>query len=130
MVLGPENYTLAFFPDGTYYIKADCDRGSGNYTLEVNSLNLGPATITLIGCGPDSTDSKYLELLSNVKSAAFENGQLILYSENAGDRMFFTNGGLSRKFNRKLILALGSLYLQSFFFITRVSLGPDLLEFD
>ncbi len=44
--------------------------------------------------------------------------------------MFFTNGGLSRKFNRKLILALGSLYLQSFFFITRVSLGPDLLEFD
>lgn len=93
----PENYTLAFFSDGTYYIKADCNSGSGNYTLEGNSLTFGPATITLIACESDSMDSEYLALLSDVQSAAFENGQLVLYSQNAGDRMFFNNGGQATK---------------------------------
>jgi heat shock protein HslJ len=89
----PKNYTLAFFSDGTYYIKADCNSGSGNYILEGNSLTLGPATITLMACGPDSMDSEYLALLSYVQSAALENGKLLLFSQNAGDRMFFNNGG-------------------------------------
>jgi heat shock protein HslJ len=93
----PENYTLAFFSDGTYSIKADCNSGSGNYTLEGNSLTFSPATITLIACESDSMDSEYLALLSDVQSAAFENGQLVLYSQNAGDRMFFNNGGQATK---------------------------------
>ncbi len=38
-------------------------------------------------------DCEYLALLTDVKSATLENGQLILYSGNAGDRMFFNNGG-------------------------------------
>jgi len=97
LVPDPENYTLAFFPDGTYYIKADCNSGSGNYTLDRNSLALDPATITLIACGPNSMDSEYLALLSDVRSAALENGQLVLYSQNAGDRMFFNSGGQATK---------------------------------
>ncbi|MGB9938354.1 META domain-containing protein [Methanosarcina sp.] len=94
VVPDPENYTLAFFPDGRYYIKADCNGGSGNYILEENNLTLDPPVMTLIACGPGSMDSEYLSLLTSVKSAGFENEQLILYSENTGQRMFFTNGGL------------------------------------
>ncbi|KKH97670.1 hypothetical protein EO95_00955, partial [Methanosarcina sp. 1.H.T.1A.1] len=52
MVPYSENYTLAFSPDGTYHIKADCNSGSGTYTLEGNNLTLGPTAITLMACGP------------------------------------------------------------------------------
>lgn len=97
LVPKPENYTLAFFSDGIYYIKADCNRGSGNYTLEENALTLGPATMTLMGCGPESMDSEYLSLLSGAKSASLEDNQLILYSEETGVKMFFTNGGKAEK---------------------------------
>ncbi|AKB74788.1 hypothetical protein MSLAZ_1527 [Methanosarcina lacustris Z-7289] len=93
MVPHPENYTLTLFPDGTYHIKADCNSGSGTYTLEGNDLTLGPATITLMACGPESMDGEYLSLLPTVEAAALEDGQLVLYPGNEGDRMFFTNGG-------------------------------------
>lgn len=64
----------------------------------VNYRNIGIlsselSVMTLIACGPGSMDNEYLLLLSDVKSAAFENEQLILYSENASEKMFFTNGG-------------------------------------
>jgi heat shock protein HslJ len=89
----PENYTLAFFADGTYYIKADCNSGSGTYTLDGNNLTLGPTTITLMACGPDSMDGEYLSLLPSVGEAALEDGQLVLYPGPEGDKMFFVNGG-------------------------------------
>lgn len=76
-----------------YYIKANCNGGSGNYILEGNNLTLDPPVMTLIVCGSGSMDSEYLSLLNNViKSTAFENEHLTIYSENASDRMFFTNG--------------------------------------
>lgn len=93
IVPDPENYTLALFADGTYYIKADCNSGSGTYTLDGNNLTLGPTTITLMACGPESMDGEYLSLLPTVEAAALENGQLVLYPGNEGDKMFFTNGG-------------------------------------
>lgn len=93
VVPDPENYMLAFFPDNTYYIKADCNGGSGNYILEGGNLTLDPPVMTLIACGPESLDSEYLSLLSNVSSATLENEQLILYSENTGQRIFFTRAG-------------------------------------
>lgn len=60
--------------------------------------------MTLLACGPGSMDSKYLSFLNDVNSAAFENEQLILYSEDADKRMLFKNGaGLNRRFGRKLL---------------------------
>jgi heat shock protein HslJ len=97
LVPKPENYTLSFFSDGIYYIKADCNSGSGNYTLKENNLSFSPATMTLIACGPGSMDSEYLSLLSGEKSTSFENNQLILYSKETGIKMFFTNGGKTEK---------------------------------
>ena len=93
VVPDPENYTLAFFSDNTYYVKADCNSGGGNYILEGDSLSLDPPVMTLIACGPESLDSQYLSLLSNVSSATLENEQLVLHSGNTDQRMFFISGG-------------------------------------
>lgn len=96
-VPGPENYTLALFADGTYYIKADCNSGSGTYTLEGNNLTLGSPVTTLVECGPDSMSGEYLSLLPTVEKASIENGQLILYPGVEGDKMFFENGGEAKQ---------------------------------
>lgn len=92
-VPSPENYTLALFADGTYYIKADCNSGSGTYTLEGNRLILGLPVTTLVDCGPESMNGEYTSLISTVEAVALEDGQLILYPGNEGDKMFFVNGG-------------------------------------
>lgn len=97
MVPDPENYTLALFDDGTYYIKADCNSGSGTYTLKGNSLILGPAAITLMACGPESMDGEYLSLLPTVEAVTIEDGKLVLYPGNEGDKMFFVNGGEAKQ---------------------------------
>ena len=77
----------------TYYVKADCNSGGGNYILEGDNLTLDPPVMTLIACGPESLDSQYLSLLSNVSSATLENEQLVLHSGNTDQRMFFISGG-------------------------------------
>lgn len=89
----PENYYLAFKEDGTYYFRADCNTGSGNYTLAGESLTLGPGMMTLVACGEDSLDSQYLASLSNVTSAATEDGQLVLYLGDQENKMLFDNAG-------------------------------------
>lgn len=89
----PENYTLALFADGTYYIKSDCNSGSGTYTMEGNRLVLDLPVTTLVDCGPESMDGEYTSLISTVQAAALEDGQLVLYPGNEGDKMFFVNGG-------------------------------------
>ncbi|MCQ1536160.1 META domain-containing protein [Methanosarcina sp. KYL-1] len=93
VVPDPENYTLVFTPNDTYSIKADCNVGSGSYTLEGNTLTLGAGPMTLAECGPESLYDQYVTLLSGVNSAAMEDGQLVLYTGDKGDRMFFANGG-------------------------------------
>lgn len=92
LVPNPENYTLAFFSDGTCYVKAECNSGNGTYTLEENNLTIDSTAITLMACGPNSMDPEYMGLLADIQSATIDDGQLILYSSE-GDTMFFTNGG-------------------------------------
>ena len=92
VVPDPENYTLTLNSDGTYSIKADCNLGSGSYTLDGNELTLASGPITLAYCGPDSLDSQYLSLLSNVTTVSMENDQLVLGIGENGDRMLFVKG--------------------------------------
>ncbi|WP_052402639.1 META domain-containing protein [Methanococcoides methylutens] len=92
VVPDPENYTLTLRSDGTYSIKADCNIGSGSYKLEGNNLTLAPGPITLAYCGPDSLDSQYLSLLSNVTNVSMDDDQLVLGIGENGDRMLFVKG--------------------------------------
>ncbi len=96
-VPSPEDYTLSFFADGTYYIKADCNTGSGTYSLEGNRLFLDLPVTTLVDCGPESMNGEYMSLLPTVEAAAIEDGQLVLYPGNEGDKMFFINGGKAER---------------------------------
>ena len=92
VVPDPENYTITFSEDGTYSIKADCNRGSGSYTLEDNKMTIAPGPITLAYCSPDSLDSQYLSLLNNVTAVSMEDEQLVLETGENVDRMLFIKG--------------------------------------
>jgi heat shock protein HslJ len=92
VVPDPENYTIVFNSDNTYSIKADCNVGSGSYTLEGNNLTLLPGIMTLVYCGDDSMDSQYLSLLNNVTTVSMENDQLVLVTGDNSGRMLFVEG--------------------------------------
>ncbi|HYR00005.1 MAG TPA: META domain-containing protein, partial [Casimicrobiaceae bacterium] len=42
----PERYTIAFQPGGKVAVRADCNRGSGSYTLDGSALSFGPIAMT------------------------------------------------------------------------------------
>jgi len=78
VVPNPDSYRLQLLPDGTYQFKADCNTGSGGYTLEGNSLSLGPYATTLAECGPGSLYNEYLSLLGQVVTFVREGDNLFL----------------------------------------------------
>jgi heat shock protein HslJ len=85
----PAKYTLEFLPDGTYRILADCNHGSGAYTVDGNRLTLMPGPITLAACGPASLDTQFLSHLGDVVTYVLEDGKLYLNLKmDAGDMVF------------------------------------------
>jgi heat shock protein HslJ len=81
----PAKYTIQFLPDGTYLIRADCNQGSGTYSVDGTNLTIEPAITTLIGCPPGSLDSVYLQRLGEVVSFAYDEAELVLaLGDNAG----------------------------------------------
>ncbi|MGD9029094.1 MAG: META domain-containing protein [Anaerolineae bacterium] len=93
LVPDPENYTLILRSDGTYQVKADCNVGSGGYTLEGNNLTLEPGPMTLAECGPESLFDLYLTKLGNVESLSVEDGRLILHLGGNAGKVVFRNAG-------------------------------------
>ncbi len=74
----PSKYTLALQPGGTFTFRADCNTGSGRYTMNESSLKLFPEGMTLAACGPDSLYERYVALLGNVVSFVIDaEGNLI-----------------------------------------------------
>lgn len=63
----PENYTLLFLADGTAAIKADCNRGTAQYSLaEDNRITLAPIAVTMMLCPNPSLEAKFLGALEQV----------------------------------------------------------------
>jgi heat shock protein HslJ len=93
-VSNPENYELILWTDGTFNFKADCNVGSGSYTMNGASLSLAPGPITLAECGPDSLYDSYLNQLSNVGTYVTNEGKLILNLFADAGNMIFTSAGL------------------------------------
>lgn len=77
-VSDPVNYTLILNQDGTFNIQADCNQGSGGYTLDGSQLTLEVGTLTLAACPPESLSDRYIELLGFVGSYVIEDGELYL----------------------------------------------------
>ena len=89
----PGAYTVTFHPDGGLQIRADCNVGTGAYTLEDQSLSIVPGAMTEAYCGEDSLDGKYLELLGQATAFKIEDGWLVLSLGDGADRMIFSHGG-------------------------------------
>jgi heat shock protein HslJ len=85
------SYTVVFRPNGTYALKADCNNGAGNYTVNGTALNLSPAAVTLAYCGEASKDQLYLTSLMRATSYTIDRtGNLILALEQPNNRMVFS----------------------------------------
>src|SRR5262245_56601324 len=57
----PSSYTIEFKDDGTANVKADCNTGSGPYTVDGYNLTIGPLAMTLMACPPASQDVEFLK---------------------------------------------------------------------
>ena len=93
VVPNPEVYTLALSPDGQYNFVADCNSGSGAYTMDGQNLSLQPGISTMAECGPDSLYNQYIGLLAQVESYQLDQGQLVLSLKGNAGQMFFNNAG-------------------------------------
>ncbi len=50
----PENYSLTFNDDGTFYARLDCNNGGGSYTAADGTLTMTGVRTTLALCPPES----------------------------------------------------------------------------
>jgi heat shock protein HslJ len=74
----PSRYTIAFNPDGTLSIRADCNRGGGNYATEGKSLTLEVTHTTRAMCPPESLEQIFIKDLNAAKIYFFNEGYLYL----------------------------------------------------
>lgn len=63
-----ERFTLTLLANGSYRVRADCNRMQGAYRLESERrITISPGAATLAECGPDSDYSQYLRQLTEVR---------------------------------------------------------------
>jgi para-nitrobenzyl esterase len=74
----PERYTIAFQPGGKVAVRADCNRGSGSYTLDGGAISFGPLAMTRATCPPGSRDAEFLRGLGAVSGQLFRGNEIVL----------------------------------------------------
>jgi uncharacterized lipoprotein YbaY len=85
----PNKYTLEFLPEGRVNVVADCNSGSGPYTVEGASLSIGPLATTLVACPPGSLSDTYLIQLQNAGTYVTADSNLIINQKaDSGDMTF------------------------------------------
>lgn len=81
----PENYTLAFYPDGTVRIQADCNMAGGTYSVKGNVFGIKVTHSTLAECPPPSMYDKFLKDLGDLQTFEIDGTHLYLnFGEGAG----------------------------------------------
>jgi heat shock protein HslJ len=89
----PSRYTLILNPDGTYQVRADCNRANGAYELDGSHLTLQPGPTTLAECEPGSLYSDFLAKLGHVRTYFLDDGMLVLDLWADGGHMLFRPPG-------------------------------------
>ncbi len=74
----PSGYTIAFNPDGTLNIRADCNRGGGKYSNKGKSLRIEVTHTTRAMCPPDSLEQTFIKDLNAAEIYFFKDGNLYL----------------------------------------------------
>ncbi len=59
-IADPENYRIQFAADGTVLIQADCNSGSGIYSVDGSGISIIVGPMTRAFCGEDSLDTRFL----------------------------------------------------------------------
>ena len=74
----PALYTLQFDHDGNLKIKADCNLGTGSYTLDGNLLTIHVGITTLALCADGSLTTEFIQYLNKAGSFFFQDGALYI----------------------------------------------------
>ena len=99
-VPNPENYTLALFEGdigGTFFIRADCNTGSGRYGRPKDKIQFSDTARTMETCPSGSLDLQFLRSLAYVDHFRMLDGDLVLVFKNVSGKMHFQNGGPAEK---------------------------------
>ncbi len=75
-VTDPQNYVVAFLPDGTVQVKADCNSAAGSFTTNSDSLTITLGPTTLAACPEGSRSDQFLTLLGSAARYQISGGQL------------------------------------------------------
>ena len=91
-VPSPDRYTIAFASNGTYAIRADCNNGTGNFTVNATKVKVSPANMTSkTYCGDQSLNTKFTAGLVQVTGYQMDaSGRLVLIMVNQNERLTFT----------------------------------------
>jgi len=93
VIANPQSYVLVFYDDGTFYVLADCNIGSGSYTLNGNQIALQVDAMTEALCGEGSLSEQFLVLLGQVSTYELTTSKLALnLADNAGSLGFANSG--------------------------------------
>lgn len=87
--LSVERYTLDFLPQGQLLIRADCNRGQGNWQQKGSQLLIDDILLTRAMCRPESIDQRFLTDLEYVRSLVLRDGSLYLATLGDGAVMEF-----------------------------------------
>ena len=75
----PELYTVRFERTGRMSVRADCNRGSGSFTVTTGRrLTFGPIALTRAACPPGSLSDRFVRDVGRVSSYVVRDGALFL----------------------------------------------------
>jgi heat shock protein HslJ len=75
----PERYLVTFGSDGRVAIRADCNRGTGAYTIsDDHRIALGPIATTRAMCPPGSLSDRFVREIGRATSYFLRDGDLFL----------------------------------------------------
>ncbi len=74
----PSRYTVAFGADSALTVRADCNRGRGQYITDGNKVTFSPIALTRMGCPPGSLDTRFARELQRVAVYAVRGDTLLL----------------------------------------------------
>jgi heat shock protein HslJ len=90
----PDRYTLEFFPSNRMVLRADCNRGGSDYSVEGKKIILSGLSVSKITCPPGSKDGEAKDnaFLADVRQASqyeLKDGELTLFLQSEGGKMLF-----------------------------------------
>ena len=75
----PQNYTAEFLADGSLVVRADCNRGRGEFTVtDERMLEVSPIATTRAACPDGSISNQFVQALGNSGSFFFQDGDLFV----------------------------------------------------